>query len=166
MDNLIPARQIAFGNPDGDGTLSSVPALTFDPAIGDLEMEMNSGAGQFNVLDPEEENGFSASASAGQTFVVGHDQVVLDVGTALLTEEVNLLRGVGIQLISHDANIEVRCDAGTLRLQALATGKIGFFDKTGIAKPSITGSRSSGDALLSLLAALADLGLATDNTTA
>lgn len=45
-------------------------------------------------------------------------------------------------------------------------GKIGFLDKAPIAKPSVIGSRASGAALISLLTALADLGLITDNTSA
>lgn len=43
-------------------------------------------------------------------------------------------------------------------------GKIGFLDKTPIAKPIVTGSRGGNAALASLLTALADLGLITDST--
>jgi|GEM_PF-1877498 len=42
----------------------------------------------------------------------------------------------------------------------------GFFSATAIAKPTVTGSRSSGAALVSLLSALSSLGLITDTTTA
>lgn len=43
---------------------------------------------------------------------------------------------------------------------------VGFFNTTPKAKPTVTGSRSDGTALASLLTALASLGLTTDNTTA
>ncbi|NEM05919.1 glycosyl hydrolase family 28-related protein [Geodermatophilus normandii] len=43
--------------------------------------------------------------------------------------------------------------------------KVGFFGTTPVAKPSVTGSRTQGTALASLLEALADLGLITDSST-
>lgn len=46
------------------------------------------------------------------------------------------------------------------------SGRVGFNGAGPIAKPTVTGSRASGAALVSLLAALASLGLITDSTTA
>jgi len=43
--------------------------------------------------------------------------------------------------------------------------KIGFFNVTPITKPTVTGSRATGAALVSLLSKLSDLGLITDSTT-
>jgi hypothetical protein len=44
--------------------------------------------------------------------------------------------------------------------------QIGFFNATPVAKPTVTGSRATGAALVSLLNALASLGLITNSTTA
>jgi hypothetical protein len=53
----------------------------------------------------------------------------------------------------------------TERLNLNGTG-IGFFGASPVAKPTVSGSRrSNGDALASLLSALAQLGLVANNTT-
>jgi hypothetical protein len=44
--------------------------------------------------------------------------------------------------------------------------QLGFFGATPATKPTVTGSRTDGTALTSLLTALAALGLITDSTTA
>jgi hypothetical protein len=51
---------------------------------------------------------------------------------------------------------------GTLKV----TGNVGFYGTTPAAKPTVSGSRTDGSALASLLTALAGLGLITDSTTA
>ena len=53
----------------------------------------------------------------------------------------------------------------TKRIEADGTG-VGFFSATPVAKPTVTGSRNNNDALASLLTALADLGLITNDTQA
>jgi hypothetical protein len=59
---------------------------------------------------------------------------------------------------------------GTITATSVKIGRsgqsIGFFATTPIAKPTVTGSRSTGAALLSLLAALSNLGLISDATSA
>jgi hypothetical protein len=45
------------------------------------------------------------------------------------------------------------------------TKKLGFYGTTPVAKPTVTGSRATGAALVSLLTQLASLGLITDSTT-
>ena len=52
--------------------------------------------------------------------------------------------------------------AGNLRHSGTS---LGFYSATAIAKPTVTGSRSGGAALVSLLSALSSLGLITDTTT-
>jgi hypothetical protein len=44
-------------------------------------------------------------------------------------------------------------------------GAVGFFGAGGVTRPTVTGSRGANAALASLLTALAQLGLVTDNTT-
>jgi hypothetical protein len=66
-----------------------------------------------------------------------------------------LLRSLGTLTVQHDL---------APRLVANATG-LGFFDAAPVAKPTVTGSRSSGAALADLLTQLAALGLITDATT-
>ena len=58
---------------------------------------------------------------------------------------------------------------GALTVAASTTrftgSNLGFYSATAIAKPTVTGSRSTGAAMVSLLTALSNLGLITDSTT-
>lgn len=60
---------------------------------------------------------------------------------------------------------QMRNAAGTPRVRANDTG-LGFFNTAPIARPDVTGSRATGAALVSLLAAGVALGLWTDSTSA
>lgn len=53
-----------------------------------------------------------------------------------------------------------------VKVGLVTTQTLGFYGAVGTAKPTITGARDDGTALLSLLTALADMGLLVDNTTA
>lgn len=53
---------------------------------------------------------------------------------------------------------------GTARINIGASGELGFFGATAIAKPSVTGAHGANAALQSLLTALVNLGLITDST--
>ena len=72
-------------------------------------------------------------------------------------------RKSGVKVVVFDAN-----DAREgLRVEADgAAPRIGFLGANAVARPAVTGSRASGAAWTSLLAALASLGLVTDSTTA
>ena len=54
---------------------------------------------------------------------------------------------------------------GTMSIE-LDNGKLGFFNTTAIAKPTVTGARGGNAALASVLTELANLGLITDSSTA
>lgn len=69
------------------------------------------------------------------------------------------------QLVSHETSTDAgkeRMIAETARVTADVQQRLARFD----ARPVVSGSRASGDALASLLEALASLGLITDRTTA
>ena len=55
-------------------------------------------------------------------------------------------------------------DKNAAPVVAVQVGKLGFFAATPVVKQTVTGSRLSGAALVSLLAALVNLGLITDST--
>lgn len=55
---------------------------------------------------------------------------------------------------------------GGLPVIEIRLNKLGFFQASPVAKPTVTGSRAGNAALASLLTALASLGLITDSTTA
>lgn len=58
------------------------------------------------------------------------------------------------------------CDNSFVSKFAVSSAGIGFFGTTGVAKPTITGSRGGNAALADLLTKLATFGLVTDGTTA
>lgn len=64
-----------------------------------------------------------------------------------------------------DANIGVIGVAPVIAV-GNADALVGFYGATPVAKATVTGARDDGTALLSLLTALADLGLIVDSTTA
>lgn len=53
---------------------------------------------------------------------------------------------------------------GTARINVGASGELGFFGATAIAKPTVTGAHGGNAALQSLIAAMANLGFITDST--
>ncbi len=71
-------------------------------------------------------------------------------------------------LQTADGNVLLNVNSGTtecfgdLKLDA----NVGFYGTTPVAKQTVTGSKTSGAALISLLAALVALGLITDSTSA
>jgi hypothetical protein len=164
---MTPARQVAFGNPNGDGTLSSSAEFTFDPSLPDFEMALGdpAGPGAFNVLDGLEENGISIEA--GNSFLVASLLVALQAGAAEVTEQITLgaQPGQGVLVQSNTNGIQLRSDGGKVSIQPLTTAKLSFFNGAGAPQQSVTGSLSDGTALKSLLTALAALGLVVDNTT-
>jgi hypothetical protein len=64
-----------------------------------------------------------------------------------------------------DATAQIVVASNGLHLGKSTSGLIGFFDKTPIAKPTITGSKGGNAALTSLLTALATYGLIVDGST-
>jgi hypothetical protein len=66
--------------------------------------------------------------------------------------------------IDHSGNVSIYASMGKMNITA-ASG-IGFFGATPITKPTITGSKTDGTALASLIAALVAYGLIVDGTTA
>lgn len=61
--------------------------------------------------------------------------------------------------------IRIQNNSGGLRLGGTG-GKVGFYGNAPATKPTVSGSRTDGTALASLISALAALGLITDSTTA
>ncbi|HET7302777.1 MAG TPA: hypothetical protein VFI74_05610 [Candidatus Saccharimonadales bacterium] len=66
---------------------------------------------------------------------------------------------------SDGLNFAVGTTTGT-KFGTTSTQKLGFFGATPVVRPTVSGSRSSGAALTSLLSTLATLGIITDATTA
>lgn len=64
-----------------------------------------------------------------------------------------------------DANAQVTVASNGLHLGKSTSGLVGFFDKTPMARPTITGSKGGNAALASLLTQLANYGLIVDGTT-
>jgi hypothetical protein len=159
----FPARQIAFGNPDSDGTLVSNPSLTYDSVSRDLEVSIDGG---FNALDAKNLSGISVFCGEGGQTVLTSEQTVALVCGDNQQESITLQTvGIGIEIESEDLGISLRADKGVLKLQNLPTSKIGFFGSAGVVKPTVAGSCGGNAALASLIAAFAALGIVTNNTT-
>jgi hypothetical protein len=71
-------------------------------------------------------------------------------------------RGIVGTLTAHELLIRTN---NLSRINIGASGEIGFFGATAIAKPTVSGSRGGNAALASLLTALSNLGLVTNSTT-
>jgi hypothetical protein len=69
----------------------------------------------------------------------------------------------GTMIFTTSVTVKFRCP--TIQIGTVPTNKVGFFGATPIVQPVVTGSRSSGAALTSLLDALALLGLIVNTTT-
>jgi hypothetical protein len=156
-----PATQIPFGNPDGSGSLVSDPRLTYDPA-----------SGTFITTDSLDSFANAIVSEPGQgVFIQSETEVQLQAGpsgNSVVQISLGGQPGQGIQIEADRDNIVFRSDNATIRLQVKPTAKLSFFEGDlpgkGAAQQTVTGSRASGDALKSLLAALAAYGLIVDNT--
>lgn len=78
--------------------------------------------------------------------------------TSSTTGAVTIAGGIGVGGNSYLA--------GDVKIGISGTSKLGFFGATPSGKPSVTGSRGGNVALGTLLSALANLGVITNNTTA
>ncbi|WP_432053728.1 hypothetical protein [Streptomyces sp. bgisy022] len=85
------------------------------------------------------------------------DRIEMGPGTG--ARDTNLRRSGANEWTTDDALIV------TLMLRHMGT-TLGFYGATAVAKPTVTGSRGGNAALASLLTALANLGLITNNSTA
>lgn len=114
---------------------------------------------------------FSFRPNGSERYWVGADASV-NIGNpsadnGLVITPVNSGMLVRLTAIGVDSDINVQLEAkagGAARLGATGN-KVGFFGGAGVAKPVVSGSRSTTAALTSLISALASLGLITDNTT-
>jgi hypothetical protein len=119
-------------------------------------MYFSAGASHFlQIWRPTAERAKIQSIGAG-LHVEGDTSLALegDTGVTIGSHADMLLRAHGTLTVQHDL---------APRLVADATG-LGFFDAAPVAKPTVTGSRSSGAVLADLLTNLAALGLITDAT--
>lgn len=102
--------------------------------------------------------GLQVGAEAVSRLVVFGDGKV-EWGDGALTRDTNLYR-TAADTLKTDDSLHV---GATLRHLGSSAG---FFNAAAVTKPTVTGSKASGAALTSLLAALVSLGLITDSTSA
>jgi len=79
---------------------------------------------------------------------------------------VNISDGTKTIAIGNLANLKANETVEGNWILALSEGRLGFFGTSPIAKATVSGSRATGAALISLLTTLANYGLITDSTTA
>ena len=124
--------------------------LTYGPGISQLHSHLQLGIGTkvFGTVGPD-------SWNTPPVHPEGRMSEILELGS----DEVTNLR-------AFNANGAGMKDAtGAVKFKINNTG-VGFNAEAPIAKPAITGSRASADAMVSLLAALVSYGLITDGTSA
>lgn len=101
------------------------------------------------------------------TSAVGVGEITLKTGTGSIpvpTTKMIALASENATLVNAGTAVTLMI-GGTTRVSCDTTG-LGFFAATPVAKPTVTGSKVSGAALVSLLAQLVALGLITDGTSA
>lgn len=70
-----------------------------------------------------------------------------------------------LALYSDNGSVELQDGSQAKQIEVTHDSKIGFFGAVPVARPTVTGSRSSGAALASLLTSLVSLGIIIDNST-
>lgn len=137
------------------------------PAGGGFRYDYTAGASvALTSVGPSSNIQFAhgaAGVGASSIFNSG-GSLALQWDAATATAQGNVLLGTGtnnsLDRLQVDGNISLNGAFKHTGSQA------GFYAATAIAKPTVSGSRSSGAALTSLLSALSSLGLITDTTTA
>lgn len=129
--------------------------ISFNPSLetgGNLELRAGEGYGE-------------ASISPAAIFLQGSGTTSGMWESGSVTIQV----GFSNDSVSDTGFFAVRAGSNEL-ISGYATGggvgKVGFFNASPVAKPTVTGSRGGNAALASLLTALADLGLITNSTSA
>lgn len=146
------------------------------------KMTSNGGTavGEEAGRDTTAAQGTFLGMEAGRLATTGAANTLLGfrAGDAIIGGANNTIVGANYPASAAISNAVVLTDgAGNVRFQDLAgattlpgsvqiNGNVGFGGTAPIAKPSVTGSRGGNAALASLMTALANLGLITNNTTA
>lgn len=118
---------------------------------------LTSTGGTAPVIGFQEIGGVAPIATSGNTLTLGDTGAVDNIAlNAFDTIVVTIANPGGNFSVVTDLGEIVRCDGNGF----------GLFGATPVPRPSVTGSRASGAALVSLLAALVALGAITDNTVA
>lgn len=105
---------------------------------------------------------------AGAASLTG-SEVLKAAGAALVTGSLTVNGGISAGASSTiTGGLTINTGGFTLSSGSFSTANVnhGFYGATAIAKPTISGSRGGNAALASAISALANLGLATDSTTA
>ncbi|MFE7899189.1 hypothetical protein ACFU3E_17000 [Streptomyces sp. NPDC057424] len=123
------------------------------------------------ATDPHGDRAYATATFATIVTVQAIDGFVGDLLTRVQNIETGeaFLAGANFTapVLVHNSRVEVRDGSGTpLHRLDGATNQAGFFGAAPVSRPTVTGSWSDGTAAQSLAAALADLGLIDDQTTA
>jgi len=156
---------IASKNITSTGTRIGL-APTVAPPGGGFRYDFTAGASvAFVSVGPSSNLQVSHGASgvAASSIFNSGGSLALQWDASAATVQGNVLIGTGtnntVDRLQVSGNISL---TGSLKHTGTAAG---FYSATAIAKPTVTGSRSGGAALVSLLSALSSLGLITDTTT-
>lgn len=90
---------------------------------------------------------------------------ILDDGSTEIYQDAALPEDTIYVYLHPNGTVGINAKLLDLECALKVNGNLGFFNTTPVAKPTVTGSRSDGTALASLITALASLGLITDSTT-
>lgn len=176
--NVHPLKTVA-GAPGGAntdvqfnnaGVLGGSADFTFDPAAKLLQVGGSTHLSSFFVFIDQAAGDLVLSTG---TSTQPANSILIGTPGGFLGDNINIQAGLtaNSEFLITANNIGQINTGNTLSLSSAslvlgALGKsVGFFGSIGTAKPVVAGSKASGAALVSLLAALVGLGLITDNTT-
>lgn len=108
--------------------------------------------------------GDTGSAGLQINGTVSPNNLILDNGETAGTLEI-MSDGL-LSVKSFSATTQIQDTAGNPMIEVGGTAELGFYGAAIIAKPTVTGSKASGAALVSLLTELVALGLIVDGSSA
>jgi hypothetical protein len=159
--------QVQFND---NGAFGGDARLTWNKATGSLSATIGA-TGQVVIADagPNVEIQVLPGAGATITLFAGTEQTTFtnNSGTAVTGKTFTVAVTASMQF-NAQTTMKFITPAGAvgLSLQVAATGRIGFYGAAPIVQPTVTGSKTGGAALASLLTQLALIGIIVDGTSA
>lgn len=156
------AKIAKAGNTDSAVSLAVLKGP--DSAPGLTELSLVAGTGQTRSILECRDSGGTARVQVTSAGAVNMRGQQISVNDSSGNAQILLQPGTGITF-TDARNIVFGTTTGT-KIGTGVTQKMGFWNATPVVQPTVTGSRTSGAALTSLLTTLATLGLIVDSTSA